>query len=296
MDRIETNTTNSTGLSEEDQALLDAAIMEACEGTNTEDNTEDNEQPEVLPVNSASLLVNETSSRFSSAIWYEAIQRQIVTIAGLGGIGSYLALLIGRLKVGTITLWDDDKVDATNLSGQLYSKNDINTYKVYCASKMIRDYADYYRQYARNEKFTVASTSTPIMICGFDNMEARRDFYGAWKRYTNSRLPENKPKCLFIDGRLAAEEFQVFCIKGDDDFLKKKYEEEWLFSDEEAESTVCSYKQTSFCANMIASVMVNLFVNFVANQCNPLGPLIDRELPFYTHYDAERMYLKTELS
>ena len=44
-------------------------------------------------------------------------------------------------------------------------------------------------------------------------------------------------------------------------------------------------------ANMIASVMVNLFVNFVANQCNPL---IERDLLFYTTYNAETMYYKTE--
>jgi hypothetical protein len=44
-------------------------------------------------------------------------------------------------------------------------------------------------------------------------------------------------------------------------------------------------------ANMIASVMVNLFVNFVANQCDPLVP---RDLPFYTSYSAETMYYKTE--
>ena len=44
-------------------------------------------------------------------------------------------------------------------------------------------------------------------------------------------------------------------------------------------------------ANMIASVMVNLFVNFVANQCNPI---IDRDLPFFTTYNAETMFYKTE--
>jgi hypothetical protein len=64
-----------------------------------------------------------------------------------------------------------------------------------------------------------------------------------------------------------------------------------LFDDSEAEETICSYKQTSFCANMIASVMVNCFVNFIANQCNPLIP---RDVPFFTEYDASMMFFKTE--
>lgn len=66
--------------------------------------------------------------------------------------------------------------------------------------------------------------------------------------------------------------------------------EPYLFSDFEADPTVCSYKQTTFMANMIGSVIVNLFVNFIANKCNPL---IDRDLPFYTEYNAETMYFKT---
>ena len=81
-------------------------------------------------------------------------------------------------------------------------------------------------------------------------------------------------------------------MRGSDTYLIQEYENKWLFDDNEAEATLCSYKQTSFCANMIASVIVNLFVNFIANQCDPL---IERELPFYTNYDAERMYLKTEI-
>ena len=102
---------------------------------------------------------------------------------------------------------------------------------------------------------------------------------------------EERKNCLFIDGRLAAEEFQVLCIKGDDTYNIKRYNKEFLFSDREADETICSYKQTTFMANMIASVMVNLFVNFVANQCEPL---IDRDLPFYTDYNAENMFYKTE--
>ena len=92
--------------------------------------------------------------------------------------------------------------------------------------------------------------------------------------------------------RLAAEEFQILCIKGDDNYNINRYSKEFLFSDEEADETICSYKQTTFCANMIASYMVNLFVNFCANQGNPL---IDRDLPFLTTYNAETMYLKTEM-
>ena len=82
----------------------------------------------------------------------------------------------------------------------------------------------------------------------------------------------------------------MLSIQGNDERAIKEYEEKWLFSDAEAEETICSYKQTTFMANMIASVMVNVFVNFVANMCNPI---IDRDVPFFISYNAETMFTKT---
>ena len=45
-------------------------------------------------------------------------------------------------------------------------------------------------------------------------------------------------------------------------------------------------------ANMIASIMVNVFVNFVANECNPLMP---RDVPFLTQYSADTMFFKVDM-
>ena len=65
---------NYSFLSEEEEKLLAQVIEEAH-----------NE----IPTNSGSLLVDESTSRFSSAIWYEAIQRKTVILAGVGGIGRF---------------------------------------------------------------------------------------------------------------------------------------------------------------------------------------------------------------
>ena len=246
------------------------------------------EHPEI-PVNSGSILVSETTSRFSSALWFDTVQSMTVTLAGLGGIGSYVAFLLSRLNIRSLNLYDDDVVEAGNLSGQLYCSNDIGGAKVYKIGDMLCSYSSYYNYNSYNERFTENSTPTDIMICGFDNMEARRNFYNRWKQWVLAKDESRRGECLFIDGRLAAESFQVICIKGDDAYNMKRYEQEFLFDDSEAEQTICSYKQTTFMANMIASVMVNLFVNYCANLCEPLIP---RDLPFFTEYTAETMFFK----
>ena len=264
-------------LSEEEQAILDQAVEDAHQE---------------IPTYSATLLVDEATSRFSSAIWYDNIQSKVIILAGIGGIGSWCSLLLARMKPASMFIYDDDIVEAVNMSGQLYGQSDLGRPKVSALAEMIRNYAGYSSVFATNERFTNESEASDIMICGFDNMVARRLFFSKWVNHVQSKPEEERKNCLFIDGRLAAEEFQVLCIKGDDEYNINRYSNEYLFSDAEADETICSYKQTTFCANMIASYMVNLFVNFCANQCESL---IDRDLPFLTTYNAETMYLKTEV-
>lgn len=264
-------------IDEEGEALLEAAL--AAEEV-------------VIPPNSGSLLVDEATSRFSGAIWYNAIQSKSITLAGVGGIGSYVGFLLARLKPAGLYLYDPDIVEQANMSGQLYGNHDLGQGKVYALNKMMQEYANYFTTVAYQERFTEESEATDIMICGFDNMEARKLFFEAWEDRLMDKPEEERGKMLFIDGRLAAEEFQVFAIQGNDTRAIREYRSKWLFSDAAADETICSYKQTTFMANMIASVMVNLFVNFVANECNPI---IDRDVPFMTQYSADTMYFKVEM-
>lgn len=264
-------------IDEQGEALLEAAL--AAEEV-------------VIPPNSGSLLVDEATSRFSGAIWYSAIQSKTITLAGVGGIGSYVGFLLARLKPAGLYLYDPDIVEQANMSGQLYGSGDLGQAKVSSLHRMLQVYANYYNSVAYQERFTAESEATDIMICGFDNMEARKLFFDKWFEHVGNKSEGERSKCLFIDGRLAAEEFQVFAIQGNDERAIVEYKNRWLFSDAVADETICSYKQTTFMANMIASVMVNLFVNFVANECNPI---IDRDVPFMTQYSADTMYFKVEM-
>lgn len=248
------------------------------------------EEVTIIPPNSDTLLIDEQTSRFSSAVWYEKVQSKNIIVAGIGGIGSYVVYLLSRMKPAGLFLYDSDTVELANLSGQLFSMSDIGRHKVDAIASMINNYSNYTTIFTNPNKYDSSSPASNIMICGFDNMGARKIFFYKWLEHVQNKPEEERKDCLFIDGRLNAEEFQILCIQGDDTFNIKKYEDEYLFSDAEVDTTVCSYKQTTFMANMIASTMVNCFVNFVANQCNPL---IERPIPFYTYYSAELMYFKT---
>nr|DAL92817.1 MAG TPA: ThiF family [Caudoviricetes sp.] len=244
-----------------------------------------------LPLNSPSLLVDEATTRFSGASWFDEIQKSRVIIAGIGGIGSNVAFQLARMAPANITLYDDDVVERVNMAGQLYSTNDIGQRKVDAIASMISAYTLTKQVNAVPSKFTDSTEAGDIMICGFDNMAARKIFYNSWKRHVQTLTSDSRAKCLFLDGRLSIDTLQIFCIQGDDKVSMDRYETEFLFSDFQAEHTICSMKQTTYLACMIGSLMVNLFTNFIANSLNPVIPY---DLPFFTEYDSPNMLFKTQ--
>lgn len=247
------------------------------------------EESKLIPENSSSITMDESTTRFSSALWFKEIQNKVIVLAGIGGIGSYVALLLARIKPKALFLYDDDEVETVNMAGQLYSINDVGKKKVDALADICSSFALYNSVFAIPEKFTLESETSDIMICGFDNMEARKLYYYKWANHIKELDDDRKKHCLFLDGRLAAEEFQVFCITGDDTYSQELYRIKYLFNDDQADATVCSYKQTSYMANMIGSMIVNLFVNFVANEVGGM-----RDLPFLTSYEGESLMFETQ--
>ena len=111
------------------------------------------------------------------------------------------------------------------------------------------------------------------MFSAFDNMDARRAMFKVWKRSWNSM---NRP--IFIDGRLNAEQFQIFCVTPENADV---YERIHLFNDSEVEDAPCSAQQTTHTAAMIAGHMVGFFTNHITN-INLRDEV--REIPFMYEY------------
>lgn len=292
---------NTSSFSEEDiSSILEDNGIQNIPSDNTESSvpsestappTPPEEQEEKIPLNSPTLLIDESTSRFSGTEWFNAIQETKIILAGLGGIGSNVAFQLARMNPHKIVMYDDDVIERANMAGQLYSNLDINQAKVNAMENFIKRYNSNSNVYAIKEKFTLKSEAGNIMICGFDNMRARHTFYESWVKHLEGKSPEEKAECLFIDGRLSIDTLQILCIRGDDEYNIRRYKKDFLFSDAKAEPTVCSMKQTTYLACMIGSLIVNLFTNFVANTLNPVIPY---DLPFFTNYDAQNMIFNTE--
>lgn len=231
--------------------------------------------------------------RFKGASWFENMKEAEIIVAGVGGIGSWVTLLLSRMTPNNIVLFDDDNVELTNMAGQCYMEESIGESKVTAMQNICEKMSRYKSILGFQERFTYDSATADIMICGFDNMAARRTFYSAWRqRVTRKKTQEERAKCILIDGRLLMEEFQVFALTGDNEESMKIYVDKFLFSDSEMVEPLCSQKQTSHIAAMIASVMVGILTNF-------LSPCKDwefpRKVPFLTEFDMPNMMFKIQM-
>lgn len=224
------------------------------------------------------------SDRISGAPWFERAANTCVLIGGAGGISSWLALFLTRAGINTHVI-DFDTVSKVNLAGQFYTSHFIGLPKTEALGHEIRRFSDGNKYMGIKNRLDSNSTySQKIMLAGFDNMTARQDMFGLWLNslpINNNDDDDVYSEYLFIDGRLLAEQLQIFCIRGNDQEQITKYETEHLFNDSEVPDAACTFKQTSHMAAMIAGLMTGFLTNHLVNLDYKMEI---NEVPFYHEY------------
>ena len=209
--------------------------------------------------------------RFQGLDWYSQDNAPVVVVGGAGGIGSWLSFFLARANFNVI-LSDFDTVEEHNIGGQLFKRNQIGKYKAEAVGRNVSEFSTNTIN-AQVVKITEETATHEFMFSAFDNMDARRAMFKVWKRSWNSM---NRP--IFIDGRLNAEQFQIFCVTPENADV---YERTHLFNDSEVEDAPCSAQQTTHTAAMIAGHMVGFFTNHITN-INLRDEV--REIPFMYEY------------
>jgi hypothetical protein len=217
-------------------------------------------------------------TRLKGAEWFPLAFDKEILILGQGGIGSWATLFFARIGC-KIHTYDMDVFEDHNMTGQMVGESALNKPKVVAIEEIVRQFSPSTVIFPHHEAYTESSPTSDIVICGFDNMKARKTAFVKWVDYVQNHA-KDKSKCFFQDGRLLAETLQVFNIQGDNLALMKRYYKEHLFEDNEVEEADCTYKQTSHCAAMIASHMTGFFTNWLVKSHNHNF----RSVPFFYSY------------
>ncbi len=83
---------------------------------------------------------------------HQKVKRSVVGIAGLGGLGSTVAIALARIGVGTLILVDYDVVEPSNLNRQQYFAHQIGMSKVEALQENISKINPYVRIQTHNKK------------------------------------------------------------------------------------------------------------------------------------------------
>ncbi len=189
-----------------------------------------------------------------------------ITIVGAGSIGSNLALLLARLGMKDITVYDFDEVEDHNLGHQAYRFKDCGRPKVEALREIIEEATGTVIK-AINEP--AGAINTDILILAVDNMTSRKDISGT----------ANYSFC--IDGRMGGETFNIYTFTQ----MEKERYINTLFEDSEGSDLPCGGKSIGYVSYLIAGMMENALVKLITTG----------KVPFEQNYCARNfIYSVTE--
>src|SRR3990167_6387424 len=124
-------------------------------------------------------------------IYDPAVSPLNVAIVGLGNLGSHAAVALARLGASSLELHDFDVIEEHNLSSQSYNAADVGKRKTEAVREQVAaiDPSITCNLFGRFE-----STTCPLIVCGVDSLEARREIAGL--------LISSKWAGTIMDGRM----------------------------------------------------------------------------------------------
>lgn len=122
-------------------------------------------------------LQGAVDQRFSREIRQRLAEAR-VGIAGLGGLGSHIAVMLARTGVGTLHLVDFDVVDLTNLNRQQYFLPQLGQEKTHALCQLLRQINPYLTLLPQTVRVTEENAGElfredPILCEAFDQPEQK---------------------------------------------------------------------------------------------------------------------------
>ncbi len=198
--------------------------------------------------------MSNLTNRFKDADFMQ--KQEDILLVGLGGIGRGTATELALIE-HNLTIYETDLVEAHNCRPQGYFVDQIGMTKFNAFQQTLNRFFDKGSACPIehiNEMYGKDSQAFPIMVSCVDNMEARKHMFNNWKAQEDRQL--------FVDGRMLAEYFEVFCVVKD---LEDQYEE-YLFDDSEVLPQPCTYQQTPFVPKIIHGTICQSICNFLTGK------------------------------
>lgn len=185
----------------------------------------------------------------------EKLRKGVVAIAGLGGLGSHIALMLARTGIKRLLLADFDTVDVSNLNRQAYTISQIGMEKTKALEDLIRQVnpwieLELFQGKVEENKIEKLFRNYPIICEAFDRPEA--------KAMLVEQVLEKLPEAYLISGNGMAGSYSSNMIR-----TEKKMKRLYICGDQVSgiskEESLTS-PRVSICAGHEANMVIRLLL------------------------------------
>jgi hypothetical protein len=182
-----------------------------------------------------------------------------VTLVGLGGIGSNLAVMLGKMGFNPLTLVDGDKVSEENIGTQLYEQNDVGGWKTAVTSARLSRFSPDTQVFTLTA-FVEGDTpwhelASPLVVSAVDSIAARQAIWAAIA---------GRDWLLYVDARMALETAQVWAVTKD---IEQNYEAALAAQDDSLiPDDPCTARATFYGGALAASCAAYVLRRFITSK------------------------------
>ena len=181
-----------------------------------------------------------------------SLQEAKVAVIGCGAIGRNVALQLGAIGVGHLTLVDFDSVEDSNVTTQGFSRRHIGYLKPEAVGIVVRDSFQGVNTREIHDRYRPSQDIPDLVFCCVDSISARQAIWNGLRGVAS----------FFCDGRMLNEVFRVVTVSGSSPGSDESYEGT-LFEETEAEEGRCTRQATIYVASCAAALMVQQFVRHI---------------------------------
>jgi molybdopterin/thiamine biosynthesis adenylyltransferase len=169
-----------------------------------------------------------------------------IEIIGAGAIGSFTALILSKMGVKYIKVWDFDKVEKYNIPNQFFPIQSIGMKKVEALTAIVHDFSDVFLEH-RASRFQ-GTFSGSIVIAAVDNMDTRKSLF--------EKAKSDKYIKYFIDARMGGEVMRIYTVDMHNQKAIEIYAKT-LYSHKEADKLPCAARSIIYCVTVASGLVAN---------------------------------------
>lgn len=186
--------------------------------------------------------------------------RGSVSVVGAGGIGSPTILGLARLGIPKLYIYDDDVVEAKNVTNQSYLPTDVGKDKAVAIAYQAADINEEAEVVQFEEKVVDDDILLgDIVISAVDSMKSRKTIFNVAKKSPAPRY--------LIDGRLGGELIVLHIVNlSDNEHVEYYTSDDVMFEDSEMESNVCTARTIIDVSNAVSALIIRAVRRILTEQ------------------------------